>query len=287
MGMGRSFVRMDYVYYVDSLSMSEDGESLPVSERGQMVDEIKWVFAENTKVTRVEEGFEVESELDDGLVVSGGQRITILLSEKTKVEFQTDDGRATLPGVYEVRELKVNGGNIPLPNALLIWPQHPPPPPPGRSRGRRRNFVREFLDTDKEMVVDSTTRQILMTHMNDAGDLASLFHEMGHLDGEMVGSQDRKLFIKIMRGSKQETKLTDMEKGVVADVFLEERRASTNGLERIRDLRQKGVDLFPKDPHLVSVKLNYVLSLSTYLGSGLKINMGRLVKNPGQYLKIA
>lgn len=217
------------------------------------------IFGEEAKIEKkYKEGWSIESILKNGEIVPGGQKVKIQLSERMNFTNNIDS--------YDINSIEINEEKIELPSRVTLY------------------SVKLDINNGEALLGE----KIRLFGFKSAEDLIILFHEIGHQFGEnyKVGLDDYKSVLESISNLQPEENISNKDSDILLKIFKEENRASSNAVAIIKNLREKGTDLFPDDPSLIYVNLFLSFCMSSYLKNLENgVNLGKYVDNPERFLK--
>jgi hypothetical protein len=257
---------------------------------------LEWVFGKEAEINQKENGeWSVNVKLKSRGMVPGNQEVNFDLGNRTDIKIGLGDNYSyNFENAYQVNKFMVNNQEVELSSEMYILPEEPGVGIMEGLSDEDKNKHGEVLNLLNDMILGghSSPRareggKVTLSGFDAAEDLAILMHEFGHTKKDPM-DYDRMGFF-FMVGAVNDLKQGEHISEESAEVLLQhlkvESEASRWAVQNIEELRNQGVDLFPGDPNLTHIKLLLALSMSTYLGSGSDINLGKQVKNPEQLLE--
>ena len=266
---------------------------------------LEWVFGKEAEINQKENGeWSVDMKLKSRGIVPGGQKINLTLSDETEIKI--DYGLGGTPwekeGVYQLKKILVNEEEMDLPSKVYISPGEPIKDPldsdflnEEQKKLYRDKFgpISDFINKVmlgehlSNEVIPTVERQVIIRGLDSAEDLVGIMHEFGHIR-TMPENFDYRSYQKVF------DEIIDLNPGVglsdesvncLNEALMNENRASGWALQKIKELREQGVDLFPGETSLSRVELFLSLMMSTYLGSGMgDLNIGKHTKEVNKLL---
>jgi hypothetical protein len=236
--------------------------------------EVKRFFNPESRIIQLpgDEGYLVDTVLDNGAFVAGGQKLCLRLSPKVDI-FWGQDGEGNIhPGQYlegySIVSLSLGGQEflqedeqvylIPTPDSVDLDLRDP---------------ISNFSISDL-MYAHESHAFVILRALKTGDSLAEIVHELGHCQDdsdyrELENMADQLVSLTKARlsSSYRSAIISPNSKGIPSfppptpaeqDLFLgitkHETRADAFAIKRIIFSRQKGVDLFPADPDLQTVR---------------------------------
>lgn len=182
---------------------------------------LSWGFGDEATKVKREAGWSVVTQLKDGEILAGGQKLELQLSEETSVII----GGGQIDGVFRIEKMTVDERAVDMKFETYVWPQPPLPPDPLKSEWIKSEPAKplvDFLCTMGNAYADPSTQRIIMEQIQTADGLAFYFHEEGHLTGasNIVGTEKFDEIKTLLRDSPGEP-ITDDVRGELEAIFQE------------------------------------------------------------------
>lgn len=260
-------------------------------------EKLKFTFGEKAKIEQEKNGeWLIESTLESRGIVPGGQKINLRLGEETFIKVGIKDDALIIYNLYPIKDIEINDKKIKFPSEVYFYPREPEfnssDDLDKEAKKREANVLVDFIEnelTGNRMGAASVLHErIILDGFDSAEDLAALFHELGHANGNhyKVYSKDVRFVSESISKLLPGENINEKDANTLLLIFKEENRASSNAIAMIKDLREKGTDLFPKDPGLIHVNLLLAINMSSYLKSSKDgTNLGKQINNPKRFLK--
>jgi len=260
--------------------MNESNSKIEGSEQqSQISEEVKRFFNPDSIIHVFPEnlGYMIETTLSDRRYIQGGQKLTLVLSPKLNIieDINIKDEIAPedyFPGYRVLNILTGNGEYLEQHENVYLCPP--------RSDKHDQDEDEYGFTRQDQMFFRQRYEIILAQKLHTTDHLASLIHEQGHrlantdiqddLLNELIEPANRRHKSRLMYiyGGKNSPppdypQPVKREQEILLQLLNDEKVADVQALLKIAETRKRGIDLFPNDPQLSTVKDLYRAAIAT------------------------
>lgn len=180
-------------------------------------------FGEKAEIQEIHEGYSVKAILESG-ELEGGQTIELTLGIRTEIPIDLKQYDLILSGI-PIQTMKINNKTLEGYNFYTS---------PVNEKSGMAIAVANFAEPN--------SRSIIISYLKKADDIATLFHEIGHIKEDHTMEKRSSLLTKVKENPNAQYPRA---------VFDQEIEANNSGLEALRDF---DLNMLPSDPNYKKVE---------------------------------